>query len=108
MSGDIIFCKRVTRGEPERLLPPISMVPKDLAPTNIEDYQYLVDTVHVDDDDGLLYIVHKVYDHKGLVVVDRYLFDGTQGVGRPDTVHLLNILKTMKILIYLVVLKKMN
>jgi hypothetical protein len=30
---------------------------------------------------------------KGLVIVDRYLFDGTQGVGRPDTVHLLNILK---------------
>ena len=92
-SGDVIFCEHVTRGEPERLLPPISMVPKDLAPTNIEDYQYLVDTVHVDDDDGLLYIVDKVYDHKGLIVVDRYSFDGNQGVGRPDTVHLLNILK---------------
>jgi len=92
-SGDVIFCEHVTRGEPKRLLPPISMVPKDLAPTKIEDYQYLVDTVHVDDDDGLLYIVDKVYVHKGLIVVDRYSFDGTQGVGRPDTIHLLNILK---------------
>ena len=67
------------------------MVPKNLPPTNIEDYQYLVDTVHVDDDDGLLYIVvvDKVYDHQGLIVVDRYSFDGTQGVGRPDTaIHL--------------------
>jgi len=67
------------------------MVPKNLPPTNIEDYQYLVDTVHVDDDDGLLYIVvvDKVYDHQGLIVVDRYSFDGTQGVGIPDTaIHL--------------------
>ena len=47
----------------------------------------------MDDDDGLLYIVDEVYDHKGLIVVDRYSFDGTQGVGRPDTIHLLNILK---------------
>ena len=92
-SGDIIFCEHVTRGEPERLLPPISMVPKDLAPTNIEDYQYLVDTVHVDDDDGLLYIVDKVYNHRGVSVVDRFSFDGTQGVGRPDTIYLLNCLK---------------
>jgi hypothetical protein len=33
------------------------MVPKDLAPTSIEDYQYLVDTVHMDNNDGLLYVV---------------------------------------------------
>jgi hypothetical protein len=92
-SGDVIFCEHVTRGEPERLLPPISMVPKDLASTNIEDYQYLVDTVHVDDDDGLLYIVDKVYNHRGAAVVDRFSFDGTQGVGRPDTIYLLNCLK---------------
>ena len=82
-SGDIIFCEHVTRGEPGRLLPPISMVPKDLVPTSIEDYKYLVDTVHMDDDDGLLYVVDKVYNHRGVIVVDRYSFDGTQGVGRP-------------------------
>ena len=40
-----------------------------------------------------LYIVDKVYNHKGLIVVDRYSYDETQGVGRPDTIHLLNILK---------------
>ena len=77
-SGDIIFCEHVTRGEPERLLPPISMVPKDLVPTSIEDYQYLVDTVSMDDDDGMLYVVDKIYNHRGLIVVDRYSFDGTQ------------------------------
>ncbi len=92
-SGDIIFCEHVTRGEPERLLPPISMVPKDLAPTKIEDYQYLVDTIHMDNDDGLLYIVDKVYNHRGVIVVDRYSYDGTQGVGRPETIHLLDVLK---------------
>jgi hypothetical protein len=30
--GDVIFCQHVTRGEPERLLPSISMVSKDLVP----------------------------------------------------------------------------
>jgi len=47
----------------------------------------------VDDDDGLLYVVDKVYKHRGVIVADRYSFDGTQGVGRPETIHLLDILK---------------
>jgi hypothetical protein len=41
----------------------------------------------------LLYIVDKIYNHRGVAVVDRYSFDGTQGVGRPDTIYLLDCLK---------------
>jgi len=59
--------------EPERLLPPITEV--KTAPLQERDYQYLVDTIHYDSDEGVQYKVLRVYRHKGLIVVDRELHD---------------------------------
>ena len=72
-SGDVLFCEHVSRTEPERLLPPIAEI-KDAA-LHERDYQYLVDTIHFDSDEGVQYKVLRVYRQKALIVVDRELFD---------------------------------
>ena len=73
-TGDAIFCEHVGRSEPERLLPPI--MEADIGkPLNPENYQQLVDTVHYDEQEGVNYRVLKVYKSKGLVIVDRELYD---------------------------------
>jgi hypothetical protein len=94
-SGDVIFCEHVGRSEPERLLPPLTMLSDIGRPLEVADYQYLVDTVHMDNEEGVQYKVLKVYKHKGLACVDRVLFDpdvpNAEG-GMIDTVHLLDVL----------------
>jgi len=40
-----------------------------------QDYQYLIDTVHKDNDEGVLYKVLKVYRKHGAVVIDRVIFE---------------------------------
>jgi hypothetical protein len=87
-TGDAIFCEHVGRSEPERLLPPI--MEADLGkPLNPENYQQLVDTVHYDEQEGVNYRVLKVYKSKGLVIVDRELYDPPNLKRRViDTIHL--------------------
>jgi hypothetical protein len=90
-SGDVIFCEHVGRSEPECLLPPLTMLSDTGRPLEVADYQYLVDTVHMDNKEGVQYKVLKVYKHKGLACVDRVLFDpdvpNAEG-GMINTVHL--------------------
>jgi hypothetical protein len=74
-SGDVIFCEHVSRSEPERLLPPFTSLSDISRPLEVADYQYLVDTVHLDNEEGVQYKVLKVYKHKDLACVDRVLFD---------------------------------
>jgi hypothetical protein len=86
-TGDVIFCEHVGRSEPERLLPPITMTTEK--PLNPVDFQYLVDTVHYDEQEGVNYRVLRVYASKGLIVVDRELNDPHITKRRvTDTVHL--------------------
>jgi len=95
-SGDVIFCEHVGRREPERLLPPILSLPESLSALDAKDYQDLVDTVHMDNDEGVMYRVLKVYKSRGLVVVDRVLFDQANPSdpgGTIDTVFLRDILE---------------
>ena len=92
-SGDVIFCEHVGRQEPERLLPPILTLNETRAQLRVEDFQNLVDTVHLDNDEGVRYKVLKVYKSKGLNVVDRVLYnpDVPNAVGGTiDTIHLLD------------------
>ena len=94
-TGDVLFCEHVGRKEPERLLPPILEIPKDLTALYPEDYEALIDTIHYDNVEGVQYKVLKVYVHKGLVVVDRVLFDPNlpEHISNIiDTVHLRDVL----------------
>ena len=94
-TGDAIFCEHVGRAEPERLLPPIMRIPDVDTPLASSDYQYLVGSVHFDNDEGVQYKVLKVYVSKGLVVVDRERFDPDDPHlvrKKLDTVHLRDIL----------------
>jgi hypothetical protein len=90
-SGDVIFCEHVGRQEPERLLPPLLSLPESSTPLRAEDYQNLVDTIHMDNDEKVLYKVLKVYKKRGGVVVDRVLYDPgnpNDPGGAIDTIHL--------------------
>ena len=64
-------------------------------PLRVIDYQYLVDTVLMDIEEGVRYRVLKVYQFKGLNCVDRVLYDpddpNAEG-GTYDTVHLKDVL----------------
>ena len=94
-SGDVIFCEHVGRKEPERLLPPILSLKGSSERLNVKDYQELIDTVHMDNEEGVTYKVIKVYSSKGLAVVDRVLYDpnrSNEKGGVLDTVHLKDVL----------------
>jgi hypothetical protein len=70
-----------------------------------QDYQYLVDTVHMDNDEGILYKVLKVYRKRDAFVVDRVIFE-TDKPNNPggitDCVYLSDILQ------YPIILGKSN
>ena len=94
-SGDVIFCEHVGRTEPERLLAPKVTLRESDQPCRPEDFSYLVDTIHMDNDEGVRYKVVRVYTHKGLVVVDRVLYDPEHrdvSESPIDTVHLKEVL----------------
>jgi hypothetical protein len=74
-SGDVIFCEHVGRLEPERLLPPVLSLPESSSALRVEDFQNLVGTIHMDNDEGVLYKVLKVYKKRDLAVVDRVLYN---------------------------------
>jgi hypothetical protein len=74
-SGDVVFSEHVGRTEPERLLPPLMTLPHGAKSFLPQDYQYLVDTVHMDNDEGILYKVLKVYRKRDAFVVDRVIFE---------------------------------
>jgi len=92
-SGDVIFCEHVGRAEPERLLPPISLIPDNFESLDVNDYQYLVDTIHMDNEEGILYKVTKVYAHKGLAVADRVIYNDNDNSGKSEMIHLKDILR---------------
>ena len=73
-SGDVVFCEHTGRSEPERLLPPHLMLPDGHGTLDANDFQHLVDTVHLDNDEGVQYKVLRVYKEKGFVIVDRVLY----------------------------------
>ena len=73
-SGDVVFSEHVGRTEPERLLAPLMTLPHGVKSFLPQDYQYLVDTVHMDNDEGVLYKVLNVYRKSGTAVVDRVFF----------------------------------
>ena len=104
-SGDVVFSEHVGRKEPERLLPPLMTLPHGVKSFLPQDYQYLVDTVHMDNDEGILYKVLKVYRKRDAVVVDRVIFE-TDKPNNPggitDCVYLSDILQ------YPIILGKSN
>ena len=73
-SGDVVFCEHTGRSEPERLLPPHLMLLDGVGTLDAKDYQHLVDTIHLDSEEGVQYKVLRVYKKKGFVVVDRVLY----------------------------------
>ena len=94
-SGDVMFCEHVDRTEPERLLPPLLTLPSGAEELDVKDFQNLVDTIHLDNDEGVQYRVVKVYKSRGLAVVDRVLYnaDNPRAVGGTlDTVFLDNVI----------------
>ena len=93
-SGSVTFCEHVGRSEPERLLPPVMTIPRDVRGLLPEHYQNLVDTIHFDNEEGVQYRVLKVYSSKGLVIVDRELYDprNPDVTNKIDTVNLGDVL----------------
>ena len=93
-TGDAIFCEHTTRTEPERLLPPSMEIMGNVH--DASKFQYLVDTVHFDTEEGITYKVLRVYSSRGLVQVDRVIYDVNDphqsDSAKVDTVHLLDIL----------------
>ena len=68
-SGDIVFYKNVDRSTPERLLPLMTTLPsgeKSLLPGDI---QYFMDIAHIDNEEGVLYMVLFVYRTSGAAMV---------------------------------------
>ena len=104
-SGDAVFSEHVGTTEPERLLPPLMTLPSGAKSFRSEVYQYLVDIVHMNNDERILYKVLKVYPKRGAIVVDRVLF-ATDKPNNPggiiDCVHLSDILQ------YPIILGKLN
>ena len=93
-TGDAIFCEHVGRRELERLLPPLLSLPESAAIIDAKDYQNLVDTIHLDNDEGVQYRVLKVYNRRGVAVVDRVLYNPDipdDAGGTIDTVFLDNV-----------------
>ena len=45
---------------------------------NIADFNFLIGTRHIDDEDGVTYRIMGVRDHKGFIAVDRNLLQSTQ------------------------------
>ena len=71
-AGDGQMSEHVGRPQPERLLPLISDSDREYT---LADFAYLNGTLHRDPHEGVNYKVIKVYIHKGLIVVDRVLYD---------------------------------
>jgi hypothetical protein len=94
-SGDVMFCEHVDRSEPERLLPPLLTLPSGSVELDVNDFQHLVDTIHLDNDEGVQYRVVKVYKSRGVAVVDRVLYNANNPRaigGTLDTVFLDNVI----------------
>ena len=76
-------------------MPSLSTLGDLSIPLDVADYQYLVDTVHMDNEEFVQYKVLKVYKFRGLACVDRVLYDPSDPDapgGTIDTVHLQNVL----------------
>lgn len=56
---------------------------------SVEDFEYLLGTVHRDPDDGFKYSVVAVRKYKGLIVVDRKLLGSK--TKKYDTIHALDV-----------------
>jgi len=69
--------RELGRAEPERLLPPVIELQKDGEVLDIEKYQNLVDTIHFDNQEGVSYLVKRVYAKDGIGVVDRILYNNS-------------------------------
>ena len=74
-SGDVSICEHVGRAEPERLLPPIIELQRKGETLDVEKFQRLVGAVHYDNNEGVQYIVAKVYSKGGIAQVDRVLYN---------------------------------
>jgi hypothetical protein len=87
-AGDGQMSEHVGRPQPERLLPLISESDREYT---LADFNYLNGTRHRDPHEGVNYKVIKVYIHKGLIVVDRVLYDTSSPSSTKrktyDTVH---------------------
>ena len=59
----------------------------------VTDFQYLIDTYHLDDEDGLMYKVLRVGKHRGYIVAWRQLVltDGTLDKESKRPVHIKNV-----------------
>jgi hypothetical protein len=86
-AGDGQMSEHVGRPQPERLLPLISESDREYT---LADFAYLNGTRHRDPHEGVNKVV-KVYIHKGLIVVDRVLYDTSSPSSTKrktyDTVH---------------------
>jgi hypothetical protein len=87
-AGDGQMSEHVGRPQPERLLSLISESDREYT---LADFNYLNGTRHRDPHEGVNYKVIKVYIHKGLIVVDRVLYDTSSPSSTKrktyDTVH---------------------
>ena len=86
-AGDGQMSEHVGRPRPERLLPPISVSDREYT---LADFTYLNGTLHRDPHEAVNYKVIKVYVHKGLIVVDRVLYDTSSPSTKRktyDTIH---------------------
>ena len=87
-AGDGQMSEHVGRPQPERLLPLISESDREYT---LADFAYLNGTRHRDPHEGVNYKVVKVYIHKGLIVVDRVLYDTSSPSSTKrktyDTIH---------------------
>jgi len=95
-SGDVVFCEHVDRSKPERLLPPVLMLPPGAKTLDPADLQHLVDNIHMDNDEGSTYRILKVYKRAGNAIVDRVLYSNDKNKdlgGKVDTVYLDNIIQ---------------
>ena len=99
-----MFCE-IDRSYSEHLLPPLLTLPSGAEKLDVNDFQNLVDTIHLDNDEVVQYRVVKVFKSHGVTAVDRVLYNANNPRaigGTLDNVFLDNVIE------YPIILGKSN
>ena len=99
-----MFCE-IDRSYSEHLLPPLLTLPSGAEKLDVNDFQNLVDTIHLDNDEVVQYRVVKVFKSHSVTAVDRVLYNANNPRaigGTLDNVFLDNVIE------YPIILGKSN
>ena len=82
---------------PEAILPPSYYIDKEKEEYNVDEYdRKLRGVVHLDPEDGIFYVVRKVFERDGLVLVERIPWPESTN-SRMEVVHLRDVLGMLRL-----------